>query len=97
MGEEFQSTPERGILSSGGPGRTTNGKTHPTLNARGGSQGHMEHETGKAAGPEGVPLEAWKVLGDSGVNWLTQFLNRITKEDMMPDDWRNGTIVPIFK
>ncbi|VDP24192.1 unnamed protein product [Heligmosomoides polygyrus] len=52
---------------------------------------------GKAAGPDGVPVEAWKVLGDLGINWLTQFLNRITREGMMPDDWRNSTIVPIFK
>ncbi|VDO19346.1 unnamed protein product [Heligmosomoides polygyrus] len=34
----------------------------------------------KAAGPDGVLVEAWKVPGDRGVNWLTQFLNRITKE-----------------
>ncbi|VDO71480.1 unnamed protein product [Heligmosomoides polygyrus] len=52
---------------------------------------------GKAAGPDGVPVEAWKVLGDLGINWLTQFLNRITKEGKMPDDWINSTIVPIFK
>ncbi|VDO77762.1 unnamed protein product [Heligmosomoides polygyrus] len=52
---------------------------------------------GKAAGPDDVPAEAWKVLGDLGINWLTQFLNRITKEGRMPDDWRNSTIVPIFK
>ncbi|VDO73921.1 unnamed protein product, partial [Heligmosomoides polygyrus] len=35
---------------------------------------------GKASGPDGVPVEAWKVLGDLGINGLTQFLNRITKE-----------------
>ncbi|VDO95674.1 unnamed protein product [Heligmosomoides polygyrus] len=35
---------------------------------------------GKAAGPDGVPVETWKVLGELGINWLTQFLNRITKE-----------------
>uniref|UniRef100_A0A183GLM9 FH2 domain-containing protein n=1 Tax=Heligmosomoides polygyrus TaxID=6339 RepID=A0A183GLM9_HELPZ len=52
---------------------------------------------GKAAGPDYVPVEAWKVLGDLGIKWLTQFLNRITKEGKMPDDWRNSTIVPIFK
>ncbi|VDO78015.1 unnamed protein product [Heligmosomoides polygyrus] len=38
------------------------------------------------AGPDGVPVEAWKVLGDLGINWLTQFLNRITKEGKIPDD-----------
>ncbi|VDP11143.1 unnamed protein product [Heligmosomoides polygyrus] len=52
---------------------------------------------GKAAGPDGVPVEAWKVLGDCGVNWLTQFFNRVTIEGKMPDDWRNSIIVPIFK
>ncbi|VDO84026.1 unnamed protein product [Heligmosomoides polygyrus] len=26
---------------------------------------------GKAAGPDGVPVEAWKVLRDLGINWLT--------------------------
>ncbi|VDO98726.1 unnamed protein product [Heligmosomoides polygyrus] len=40
---------------------------------------------GKAAGPDGVPIEAWKVLGDLGINWLTQFLNRITKEGDLPE------------
>ncbi|VDP15935.1 unnamed protein product [Heligmosomoides polygyrus] len=49
---------------------------------------------GKAAG---VPVEAWKVLGNCGVNWLTQFFNRATIEDKIPDDWRDSIIVPIFK
>ncbi|VDO85614.1 unnamed protein product [Heligmosomoides polygyrus] len=53
---------------------------------------------GKAAEPDGVPVEAWKVLGNLGINWwLTQFLKRITKEGKMPDEWRNSTIVPVFK
>ncbi|VDP32667.1 unnamed protein product [Heligmosomoides polygyrus] len=53
---------------------------------------------GKAAGPDGVPVKAWEVLADSGINWLTQFLNRkTTKEGKMPDDWRNNSIDPIFK
>ncbi|VDP14075.1 unnamed protein product [Heligmosomoides polygyrus] len=52
---------------------------------------------GKAAGPDGVPVEAWKVLGNCGVNWLTQFFNRVTIEGKMPDDWRNSIIVPLFK
>ncbi|VDP49140.1 unnamed protein product [Heligmosomoides polygyrus] len=52
---------------------------------------------GKAAGPDGVPVEAWMVLRNCGVNWLTQFFNRVTIEDKMPDDWRGSIIVPIFK
>ncbi|VDP34157.1 unnamed protein product [Heligmosomoides polygyrus] len=38
---------------------------------------------GKAPGPNGVPVEAWKILGNCGVNWLTQFFNRVTIEDMI--------------
>ncbi|VDP10891.1 unnamed protein product [Heligmosomoides polygyrus] len=52
---------------------------------------------GKAAGPDVMPVEAWKVLGDCGVNWLTQFFNRVTIEGKIPDDWRDSIIVPIFK
>ncbi|VDP10949.1 unnamed protein product [Heligmosomoides polygyrus] len=44
---------------------------------------------GKAAGPDGVPVEAWKVLRDCGINWLTQFFNRVTIEGKMPDFWRD--------
>ncbi|VDP34696.1 unnamed protein product [Heligmosomoides polygyrus] len=52
---------------------------------------------GKAAGPDEVPVEAWKVLGDCGVNWQTQFFNKVTIEGKIPDDWRDSIIVPIFK
>ncbi|VDP18021.1 unnamed protein product [Heligmosomoides polygyrus] len=52
---------------------------------------------GKAAGLYGVPVEAWKVLGNCGVNWLSQFFNRVTIEGKMPDDWRNSIKAPIFK
>ncbi|VDO75398.1 unnamed protein product [Heligmosomoides polygyrus] len=44
-----------------------------------------------------VLRKLFEVLGDFGINWLMQFLNRITKEGKMPDNWRNSTIVPIFK
>ncbi|VDO68620.1 unnamed protein product [Heligmosomoides polygyrus] len=52
---------------------------------------------GKAAGPDGVPVEAWNVLGDRGINWPMQFLNRITKEGRMPNEYRNSAIIPTFK
>ncbi|VDP04095.1 unnamed protein product [Heligmosomoides polygyrus] len=52
---------------------------------------------GNAAGPDGMPVEARKVLGNCGVNWLTQFFNRVTLGSKMPDDWSNSIIVPIFK
>ncbi|VDP13635.1 unnamed protein product [Heligmosomoides polygyrus] len=50
--------------------------------------------------PTEGPIPSWtqeEVLGNCGVNWLTQFFNRVTIEGKMPDDWRDSIIVPIFK
>ncbi|VDP09874.1 unnamed protein product [Heligmosomoides polygyrus] len=52
---------------------------------------------GKAAEPDGVPVESWKVRGNCGVNWLTQFSYRVTIEGKMPDYWRDSSVAPIFK
>ncbi|XGW22799.1 hypothetical protein V3C99_005206, partial [Haemonchus contortus] len=54
-------------------------------------------KVGKATGPDGVPIEAWKALGEHGIKWLTRFLNTVTAEGRIPDAWRRSTIVPIFK
>nr|CDJ97414.1 RNA-directed DNA polymerase (reverse transcriptase) domain containing protein [Haemonchus contortus] len=54
-------------------------------------------KVGKATGPDGVPIEAWKALGEHGVKWLTRFLNTVTAEGRIPDAWRRSTIVLIFK
>ncbi|VDL74001.1 unnamed protein product [Nippostrongylus brasiliensis] len=54
-------------------------------------------KVGKAVGPDGVPVEAWKALREYGVGWLTRFLNKVTAEGKMPESWRNSIIVPIFK
>uniref|UniRef100_A0A183GIV8 Reverse transcriptase domain-containing protein n=1 Tax=Heligmosomoides polygyrus TaxID=6339 RepID=A0A183GIV8_HELPZ len=75
----------------------TNGRTHHTWTQEKVRKAIGKMKLGKAAGPDGVSVDAWKVLGDLGIDWLTQFLNRITKEGKMPDDWRNNTIVSIFR
>ncbi|XGW34430.1 hypothetical protein V3C99_018370, partial [Haemonchus contortus] len=52
---------------------------------------------GKATVPDGVPIEAWKGLGEHGIKWLTRFLNTVTAKGKIPDAWMTSTIVPIFK
>ena len=47
---------------------------------------------GKSCGPDGIPTEALKHLGDWGVRQLTNIVNTI-----MPDEWRESTITPIYK
>ena len=54
----------------------------------------MKH--GKAVGPDDIPIEAWKALGDIGVNFLTQLFNQILEAEEMPEEWRKSILVPIY-
>ena len=55
----------------------------------------MKH--GKAVGPDDIPIEAWKALGDIGVNFPTKFFNQILETEEMPEEWRKSILVPIYK
>ncbi|KAM1087697.1 hypothetical protein ACFX2B_013050 [Malus domestica] len=55
----------------------------------------MKHR--KAVGPDDIPIEVWKVLGETGITWLTDIFNRILKTKKMPNEWRMSTLVPIYK
>jgi Reverse transcriptase (RNA-dependent DNA polymerase). len=52
---------------------------------------------GRALGPDGIPIEVWKHLGDEGVAWLTKLFNKIMMSNRMPDEWRKSILVPIYK
>jgi len=54
-------------------------------------------KVGKALGPDNIPIEAWRCLGDVGVAWLTKLFNSIFRSNKMPDEWRRSILVPIFK
>ncbi|KAM1682632.1 hypothetical protein EV1_033564 [Malus domestica] len=51
----------------------------------------------KPVGPDYIPIEVWKVLGETGIAWLTDLFNRILKTKKMPNEWRKSTLVPIYK
>ncbi|KAM2275044.1 hypothetical protein ACFX1S_044777 [Malus domestica] len=55
----------------------------------------MKHR--KAVGPNDIPIEVWKVLGETGITWLTDLFNKILKMKKMPNEWRTSTLVPIYK
>nr|GEW66832.1 hypothetical protein [Tanacetum cinerariifolium] len=40
----------------------------------------------KAVGPDQIPIEAWRGLGDEGVKWLTCLFNKIFSSAKMPDE-----------
>ncbi|KAM0884725.1 hypothetical protein ACQ4PT_030802 [Festuca glaucescens] len=52
---------------------------------------------GKAMGPDGIPIEAWRGLGDIAIVWLTKLFNLIFRSNKMPEEWRRSILVPIFK
>ena len=54
-------------------------------------------DNGKAPGPDKLPIEAWKALGDEGVNILCELMNKIFNGEKMPNIWRQSILVPIFK
>ena len=48
-------------------------------------------------GPDGIPVEVWKSLGEEGVDMLLDLLQKIFEQEKMPEEWRDSVIVPIFK
>ena len=54
-------------------------------------------KSGRALGPDGIPIEAWKCLEDIGVSWLTKFFNKIILTKKMPNEWKKSILVPIYK
>ena len=54
-------------------------------------------DNGKAVGPDNIPIEVWKRLGEQGIRWLTKLFNEILRSKRMPDEWRKSTLIPIYK
>ena len=52
---------------------------------------------GKAMGPDGIPIEMWRCLGDIAIVWLTKLFNHIFRSNKMPDEWSRSILVPIYK
>ncbi|KAK3521199.1 hypothetical protein QTP70_000483 [Hemibagrus guttatus] len=53
-------------------------------------------KSGKAVGPDDIPVEVWKCLGEAAVEFLASLFNRILESEKMPEEWRS-VLVPIFK
>ncbi|KAK3508871.1 hypothetical protein QTP70_011009 [Hemibagrus guttatus] len=53
-------------------------------------------KSGKAVGPDDIPVEVWKCLGEAAVEFLTSLFNRVLESERMSEEWRS-VLVPIFK
>ncbi|KAK3549087.1 hypothetical protein QTP70_031342 [Hemibagrus guttatus] len=54
-------------------------------------------KSGKAVGPDDIPMEVWKCLGEAAMEFLTSLFNRVLESERMPGEWRRSVLVPIFK
>ena len=54
-------------------------------------------KNGKSVGPVDIPAEAWKVMGRTAVEWLTEVFRNIMETEHMQDEWRASTLIPVFK
>jgi hypothetical protein len=43
-------------------------------------------KTGKALGPDDIPIKVWRCLGDIAIVWLTKLFNTIFQSNKMPDE-----------
>ena len=69
----------------------------PAINRKEVEVALKEMKLGKAMGPDGIPVEVWKSLGEEGVDMLLDLLQKIFEQEKMPEEWRDSVIVPIFK
>ncbi|XP_071719528.1 uncharacterized protein [Rutidosis leptorrhynchoides] len=51
----------------------------------------------KAVGPNQIPVQAWRCLGDDGLRWLTCLFNKTYQSSKMPMEWRVSEIIPSIR
>ena len=54
-------------------------------------------KNGKAVGPDVIPVDVWKCLGESALKFLTKLYNRTMESERMPEECRDSMLIPIFK
>ncbi|KAK3559109.1 hypothetical protein QTP86_004106 [Hemibagrus guttatus] len=47
-------------------------------------------KSGKAVGPDDIPVEVWKCLGEAAVEFLANLFNRVLESERMPEAWRRN-------
>ena len=54
----------------------------------------MKMKDGKGVGPDDIPVEAWRSLGDMTVRFLTKLFNRIFEGERMAEE-RRSVLIPL--
>ena len=51
----------------------------------------------KPVGPDELPIEVWKCMGEIRKKFLTRLFNRLLMGERMPEEWRRSVLIPIYK
>ena len=54
-------------------------------------------KNGKVVGPDDIPVEVWKCLGEIALKFLTKLYNRTMESERMPGECRDNVLIPTFK
>ena len=54
-------------------------------------------KNGKATGPDEIPVEVWKCLGEFGIDMLWDLMKKIHRKEKMTSKWRKSFLIPLFK
>ena len=52
---------------------------------------------GRAPGIDEMRVEMVMAVGESGISWTKRLLNTCMRQGKVPEEWRTGLIVPIWK
>ena len=52
---------------------------------------------GKAVGPDELPVEVWKCMGEMGDRVFDQTVQQTVNVQWMPEEWRRSELIPIYK
>jgi hypothetical protein len=47
--------------------------------------------------PDGIRIKVWKYLGEISIAWLTILFNNICRVNKTPTEWKNNTLIPLYK
>ena len=50
----------------------------------------------KAVGPNELPVEVGKCMGEMRIKFLTRLFNRLLISKRMPEEWRRSVVIPIY-
>ena len=54
-------------------------------------------KTGKAFGPDELPIEVSKCMGKIGLKFFSRLFNRLLMGERIPEEWRKSVLISIYK